>query len=51
MFLIIGFFATTVLSVVCAYVFNMYASVGVAVFYVIVLTILFYRNNKELQKL
>ena len=49
MFLIFGFIATLILSMLMAYLISLWASIAVAGFYVLVLAIIFYRNNKELQ--
>lgn len=49
MFLIIGFIATLIIAILMAYIMSIWASIGVAAFYVIVLAIIFFRNNRELQ--
>lgn len=49
MFLIFGFIATLILAMVMAYLISIWASIAVAGFYVLVLAIIFFRNNKELQ--
>jgi uncharacterized protein (DUF983 family) len=49
MFLIFGFIATLILSMLMAYLISLWASIAVAGLYVLVLAIIFFRNNKELQ--
>ena len=45
MFLIIGFFATLMIGLISAYLLTIWICVGVSAFYVIILAIVFYRNN------
>ena len=49
MFLIFGFIATLIISMLMAYLMSIIASIAVAGLYVLVLAIIFFRNNKELQ--
>ena len=51
MFLIIGFFGTLMFGLFAAYLISIWICVGVSAFYVIVLGIVFYRNNTQLRNL
>lgn len=51
MFLIIGFFATLLTGLVTAYLLTIWICVAVSALYVIVLGIVFYRNNRQLKTL
>ena len=45
MFLMIGFFATLLIDLITAYMFPMWICIAVSIFYVVILAIVFYRNN------
>ena len=45
MFLVVGFFATVMFGLISAYLLTIWICVGVSAFYVIILAIVFYRNN------
>ena len=48
MFLIIGFFATLLIGLITAYLLTIWICVAVSAMYVIVLSMVFYRNNKQI---
>jgi len=48
MFLIFGFIATLIISMLMAYLMSIIASIAVAGSYILILAIIFFRNNKEL---
>jgi hypothetical protein len=47
----IGFFATLLIGLITAYLMNMWVPVAVSVFYVLMLALIFYRNNIQLRTL
>ena len=49
MFLMIGFFATLLIDLITAYLLTPWISVAVSAFYVVILAIVFYRNNRQLR--
>jgi uncharacterized membrane protein len=51
MFLIVGFFATLLMGLATAYLLTIWICVAVSVMYLIILGIVFYRNNKQIQTL
>ena len=42
----IGFIATLIIAVLMAYILTLWVSVAVAAFYILVLAIIFFRNNR-----
>lgn len=51
MFLIVGFFATLLVGLTAAYLISIWLCVAVSAIYVLVLGMVFYRNNKQIQSL
>lgn len=51
MFLIVGFFATLLVGLTAAYLISIWLCVAVSAAYVIILGMVFYRNNKQIQAL
>lgn len=51
MFLIIGFFATLLFGLVTAYFVTIWVCIAVSALYILVLAIVFYRNNQQLKTL
>lgn len=51
MFLIVGFFATLLIGLAAAYLLTIWICVAVSAIYIIILGIVFYRNNKQIQTL
>lgn len=51
MFLMIGFFATLLIDLITAYALTIWICIAVSAFYVLILTIVFYRNNQQLKSL
>mmetsp|Transcript_7108 Transcript_7108/g.11990 ORF Transcript_7108/g.11990 Transcript_7108/m.11990 type:complete len:194 (-) Transcript_7108:633-1214(-) len=49
LFLLIGFVATTLLATLIGYLYSLWISLGLVVFYVVTLGLIFYRNYRQLQ--
>lgn len=49
MFLMIGFFATLMISLITAYLLTIWICVAVSVFYILILSLVFCRNQQKLR--
>ena len=47
----IGFFATLLIDLITAYLLTLWVCVAVSAFYVVILAIVFYRNNQQLKSI